>query len=139
MNIEVVEKFKEYFTQMKGGDFTAINEIYSDDVIFIDPIHSINGIENLKAYFKKLDSNLIEGSFQFTDESTIDNIAYLQWEMNLKLKLPKKNVKASGISVLIVDQKIVRQRDSFDAGELFYENVPVLGRVIRFLKRKIAG
>lgn len=139
MNIEVVEKFKEYFIQMKGGDFTALNEIYSDDVIFIDPIHSINGIENLKAYFKKLDSNLIEGSFQFTDESTIDNIAYLQWEMNLKLKLPKKNVKASGISVLIVDQKIDRQRDYFDAGELFYENVPVLGRVIRFLKRKIAG
>lgn len=139
MQRETIEKFKAYFTQLKLDDVAVLNEIYSDNIIFIDPIHSINGIENLKYYFKKLDGNLIEGSFQFTDESIIDNTAYLQWEMNLKLKRPKKHVKASGISVLTVEQKIIKQRDYFDAGELFYENIPVLGSVILFLKKKIAS
>lgn len=140
MNIKTVEKFKACFTEMNLGDNTAFNEIYLDDVIFIDPIHKIKGIENLKAYFSKLDSNLIEGSFDFTDESVIDNTAYLQWEMSLKLKRPNKNVKASGISVLTIgEQKITKQRDYFDAGELFYEHVPVLGGIIRFLKKKIGG
>ncbi len=139
MQIETIEKFKAYFRQLKFDDDTALNEIYSDNVIFIDPIHRINGIENLKSYFKKLDSNLMEGSFQFTNESIIDTTAYLQWEMNLQLKRPKKNVKASGISVLTLEQKIIKHRDYFDAGELFYENIPVLGSVILFLKKKIAG
>lgn len=139
MQLETVERFKAYFVQMKLGDDSALNEIYSDNVIFIDPIHRISGVENLKAYFKKLDSNLIEGSFQFTDESIHGNTAYLQWEMNLRLKRPSKIVKASGISVLTVEQKIIRQRDYFDAGELFYENIPVLGNIIRFLKKKIAS
>lgn len=139
MQIEIIEKFKAYFTRLKLDDDTALNEIYSDHVLFIDPIHRINGIENLKSYFKKLDSNLIEGTFQFTDESIIDNTAYLQWEMNLQLKRPKKNVKASGISVLTFEQKIIKQRDYFDAGELFYENIPVLGSLILYLKKKIAG
>ncbi len=88
--IEAVEKFKSYFTQLKLDNNTALNEIYSEDIIFTDPIHNIRGIENLKSYFKNLDSNLIEGSFQFTDESIIDNTAYLQWQLNLKLKRPKK-------------------------------------------------
>jgi limonene-1,2-epoxide hydrolase len=43
----------------------------------------------------------------------------------------KKNVKASGISELTIEEKIIRQRDYFDVGELFYENIPVLGSIIR--------
>jgi len=139
MDMQAVEKFKAYFTLMKLGDNSGLDEIYADDVTFIDPIHKISGLENLKSYFKKLDSNLIEGSFQFTDEISSDNKVYLQWEMTVKLNQPKKIIKTSGISVLIVDQKIIQQRDYFDAGELFYENIPVLGSIIRFLKKKIAS
>jgi hypothetical protein len=83
----------------------------------------------------KVNHNLIEGSFQFIYESFIDNKAYLSWEMHLYLKRPNKNVKASGISVLTIKEKIISQRDYFDAGELFYENIPVLGALIRFLKK----
>ena len=139
MHTETVEKFKTYFRQMDLDNSVGLSEIYADNILFIDPIHRVSGIENLKTYFKKLDSNLIEGSFEFTAESIIDHTAYLQWEMNLKLKKPKTKVKASGISVLTLDQKVIVQRDYFDAGAVFYENVPVLGTVIRFLKRKIAG
>lgn len=139
MNNIIIEKFKNYFTRMDVDNDTIFKEIYSDDVVFMDPIHEINGIEKLSGYFNKLNENLIEGSFQFIDESTIDNKAYLMWEMKLKLKRPNKRVKASGISVLTIEDKIIKQRDYFDAGELFYENIPVLGGIIRFLKRKIAN
>lgn len=124
---------------MQESDPTRLHEIYADPVIFTDPIHQIRGIENLKKYFSKLNENLLEGSFQFTDESIRENTVYLQWEMRVKLKRPKQTVKAIGISVLIVEEKIISQRDYFDAGELFYENIPVLGSIIRFLKRKIAS
>lgn len=137
--LETVEKFKTYFTQLKLNNSAALNEIYAEDIIFTDPIHKIKGIENLKSYFKNLDDNLIEGSFHFSDESSHDNTVYLQWEMNLTLKRPKKKIQASGISVLTIEQKITKQRDYFDAGELFYENIPVLGGIIRFLKKKIAN
>ena len=139
MNKEVIKKFKGYFTELDLEDIAALNEIYSDDVLFNDPIHEISGIENLKSYFKKLNENLIQGSFLFTDETITDNKAYLSWELTLKLKKPKQNVKASGISVLTFEQKITHHRDYFDAGELFYENIPILGGIIRFLKKKIAS
>ncbi|WP_375562098.1 nuclear transport factor 2 family protein [Bernardetia sp. OM2101] len=139
MNTNSIEAFKHYFKQMDFSNIADLNTIYSDNIVFIDPIHKIQGIENLKQYFNKLNDNLVEGSFTFTDEDIIENKAYLTWEMNLKLKRPKKNVKALGISVLTLEEKIIRQRDYFDAGELFYENVPILGSVIRFLKGKLAN
>jgi limonene-1,2-epoxide hydrolase len=138
MNEEVIKKFKKYFAELHMDDTSVLNEIYSDKVFFKDPIHEINGRENLKSYFKKLNENLIQGSFLFTDESIVDNKAYLSWEMSLKLKKPKKYVQASGISVLTFEQKITKHRDYFDAGELFYENIPILGSMIRFIKKKIA-
>ena len=137
MNNSVLDKFKDYFTDMDLSNNTALDEIYSDNVVFIDPIHKIQGLENLVQYFEKLNSNLIAGSFFFTDESITDNKAYLSWEMNLKLKRPKKNIIASGISVLTIDTKIIHHRDYFDAGELFYEHVPILGSIIRLLKNKL--
>ena len=138
MNKEVINKFKRYFTELNLEDASLLDEIYADEILFKDPIHEISGIENVKLYFKKLNENLISGSFIFTDESIIDNQAYLCWELKLKLKTPDKNIKASGISVLTFEQKITKHRDYFDAGELFYENVPLVGGIIRLLKKKIA-
>jgi limonene-1,2-epoxide hydrolase len=137
MKTTTLEKFKNYFSPIDFNKLSILDEIYSDNIIFKDPIHEIQGIENLKTYFQKLNDNLIEGSFNFTDESVIGNKAYLSWEMNLKLKRPKKYVKASGISVLIIEEKIISQRDYFDAGELFYENIPILGGIIRSIKKKL--
>ena len=139
MNTLIIEKFKDYFTQLDFDNDAVLSEIYSNDVVFTDPIHEIRGIEKLNIYFNKLNDNLLEGSFQFTEESTVGDKAYLSWEMKLKLKRPSKTVKASGISVLTIEEKIIKQRDYFDAGELFYENIPILGGIIRFLKKKIAN
>ena len=135
MNKVIIEKFKNYFAQMDLGNDSSLGDIYSNTIVFTDPIHEISGIEKLREYFSKLNDNLIEGSFQFIDESTVDNKAYLSWEMKLKLKRPNKSVKASGISVLTIEEKIIEQRDYFDAGELFYENIPILGGIIRSVKK----
>ncbi|PCH66730.1 MAG: transcriptional regulator [Bacteroidetes bacterium] len=137
MNNIILEKFKNYFTKLNLDDSSALDEIYTDDVLFKDPIHEISGIGNLKYYFEKLNKNLIEGSFLFTDEAISNDKIYLIWEMNLKLNRPRKKVTASGISVLTIRDKIISHRDYFDAGELFYENIPLLGGIIRMIKKQI--
>jgi len=137
--MESIDRFKKYFSKLDFGEESILKHIYASDIIFKDPIHEIHGIEQLTIYFQKLNSNLIEGSFQFTNESIFKNKAYLTWEMNLKLKSPKKSVYASGISVLFFDNKITYQRDYFDAGELFYEQIPILGRIIRIIKKNLAN
>lgn len=138
MSSPAIENFKSYFIEMDLNNPSALDEIYAPEIVFKDPIHEIKGLDQLKEYFGKLNQNLVEGSFHFTDESMVDDKAYLSWTMDLELKRPRKRVEASGISVLHVRDKIISQRDYFDAGELFYEQVPILGGIIRMLKKKIA-
>lgn len=73
---ETTEKFKTYFSKMALGDDAALDQIYAANVKFADPIHRIEGIAKLKSYFKKLNSNLAEGSFRFTKESVCANDVY---------------------------------------------------------------
>ena len=36
MNNKTLEKFKKYFTQMKFNNNSALEEIYSDNIVFTD-------------------------------------------------------------------------------------------------------
>ncbi len=138
MNEKAIRRFKSYFTLINLKDFSALEEIYANNILFHDPIHKIEGLENLKRYFQKLNDNLIEGNFHFTNTVAEGNQYCLEWTMDLNLKRPKKRIQASGLSRLVVEQKIIEQRDYFDVGELFYENVPLLGFFIKALKKQIA-
>ncbi|MEM7368308.1 MAG: nuclear transport factor 2 family protein [Bacteroidota bacterium] len=139
MNLLVLQTFKDYFTDLHFSDLSTLDEIYDEGIVFQDPIHLIEGREQLKTYFNKLNQNLVEGSFEFTEESVVGDKAYLTWEMHIQTKRPRSGISASGISVLTIQEKITHQRDYFDAGELFYENLPLIGGLIRMLKRKLAN
>lgn len=77
MQQETIERYKAYFSKMDLTDDHALDQIYADDIKFTDPIPSIEGIKNLKSYFKKLNTNLTEGSFHFTRESVCGKDVYL--------------------------------------------------------------
>lgn len=138
MNEKILEKFKTYYSILNHADSALLDEIYYKRVKFRDPIQEISGLQDLKAYFDKLNQNLIQGSTTFGRTIVSGNQVSIEWTMDLQLKKPKKTVMANGVSILEFDEKIVSQRDYFDAGELFYEHVPIMGGVIRFLKRRIA-
>ena len=133
-----IQEFISYFENLKGQQVNDLSNFYAQSIKFEDPIHHINSIELLTKYFEKLNQNLKSGGFQFKSVRLVENTCYLEWIMNIELKRPNKKVSASGISVVSFDDKITHHRDYFDAGELFYENIPVVGSLVRYVKKKIA-
>jgi len=140
MKHPAVEKFIQYFEYLDPTSSNDLSDFYDDELIFEDPMHRIEGRKNLVAYFQKLNANLKSGRFTFHTKDVTSHKAYLEWTMEVELKRPSgKKIVADGISVLTFDQKITAQRDYFDAGQMFYEGIPLLGGIIRWIKRKIAG
>ncbi len=137
MNTKTIKQFRDYFKELDLKDLESLHQIYADEIVFKDPIHEIRGIEDLKQYFAKLNKNLESGSFIFTDEAINHDKVYLSWKMKLSLKTPQKKIEVSGVSVLTIKDRITRHEDYFDAGQLFYEHIPLLGSIIKFLKKKI--
>jgi hypothetical protein len=58
--------------------------------------------------------------------------------MKLELRRgPRQPVVVPGMTYLRFADRISYQRDHFDAGALVYEHVPLLGWLIRLLKRRL--
>lgn len=136
---EAIEKFKTYYERCEFHDIEELKKVYSENIKFKDPIHQIEGIQKLDTYFKKMDRNLVEGTFHFKSTTFSENSAHLGWDMEVLMKSPAKWLKVSGVTYVEFDDKITHHVDYFDAGAMFYENVPILSKIIRFVKLKIAN
>jgi len=138
MDLHIIDTFKNYFESLSHTDGARIETFYANDIQFQDPVRKISGLENLRLYHNQFSKNLLQGGFRYTQQTLLHDKAYLSWKLELEYKVPKKRVTVSGITVLLVAEKIISHRDYYDAGALFYENLPIVGPIIRALKRQLS-
>ena len=49
-----VDKFVEIYQKLDKDNLELLTEIYAQNIHFIDPLHEINGLEDLRRYFRGL-------------------------------------------------------------------------------------
>ncbi len=118
-----------------------MESLYSPTVRFTDPVVELSNRDALTRYFEHLDAALVEGRTVWDVPVVQDSRACLGWTMTLTLRRRARHpVVCRGVSVVeIADDLIVVQRDVFDMGALVYEQVPLLGGVVRAIKRRLAS
>lgn len=138
-----MERFLKTYQELTHYNLHRLAEIYSDEIHFIDPAHEIRGLERLSSYFAGLYREVHSISFQFNHPLKVDNEAYLQWMMSLQHRRLKggRMVFVPGASYLrFADNgKVFHHRDYFDLGAMLYEQLPLLGTMIRALKRRLSS
>ncbi|GGE73145.1 transcriptional regulator [Streptosporangium jomthongense] len=133
----VLEEFRVLFNQLDKGNLGKLPTVYSGDIRFIDPLGSVEGIDALNHYFAGAYANVISCRFEFDDSVVQGRFATIPWLMHLRHKRIRggREIQVAGISHLEIEAgKICYHRDYFDAGQLLYENLPVIGGVIRWVK-----
>lgn len=136
----IYQQFRYLYENYMQLNTSKIAAIYSNDVVFKDPIHEIQGLSRLQDYFAKVSVNLTHCQFVFVDEIVTDECAHITWEMHfqhLKIKANKPTV-LRGMSFIRFDEKIIYHEDSYDLGAMLYDNLPILGNMTQWLKRRLA-
>jgi hypothetical protein len=142
MNIDtpIVERFKDYFRTLHESDLSQLRELYSDRIVFKDPIHEIRGLVELEDYFTSMCADLSDCRFEYLDELSKDSVAYVKWMMHFKHpKLGNRLISVRGVSHLQISDKIDFHEDFYDMGAMLYEQLPLLGNVTRWLKLRLAS
>jgi hypothetical protein len=137
---DFLRRFAQHFVQLNKDNLQRLGELYTDDVRFTDPLHEVQGLGQLSRYFGELYANVSELRFDFHGFDQIgDGEGYLRWIMSYRH--PRlgggRLIRVDGCSHLRWSDKVYSQRDYFDAGALLYEHLPVLGRAIAWLKRRL--
>ncbi|PYB80927.1 transcriptional regulator [Pseudomonas sp. LB-090624] len=136
-----LQQFAERFARLDGDNLDALEDLYSEDVVFRDPLHQIHGLEALQAYFAQLYANArdIRYTFDAADE-VLPGQGYLRWTLQFRHPRLAKGgpVTVQGCSYLQWRDRVHVHQDFFDAGALLYEHVPLMGGAIRWLKGRLA-
>ncbi|WP_433771405.1 nuclear transport factor 2 family protein [Pseudomonas putida] len=132
--------FAHNFAALDASNLHKLEELYSHDVRFSDPLHEIQGLTALQAYFTELYANVSELGFRFHGYDQVqDGVGYLRW--TLQYHHPRLRhgqlIEVDGCSHLLWHEKVYQHRDYFDAGALLYEHLPLMGTAIGWLKARL--
>jgi hypothetical protein len=137
----LLQQLKDFYSGFSLDTIAVLDAIYTQDVEFRDPVHTMHGCLAVKAYMRRMATNMTHYSIRYLDELVGSNSAYLTWEMEVahpRLKGGKPFV-VRGMTQLKFTGKVYYHEDSYDLGALVYEQVPVLGVMARGLKQRLAG
>lgn len=139
-----LQRAQDAFDHLDKNHLNVVEDFYDQDAVFQDPIHQIKGTKAIRSYYEGLYKNVDSIQFEYKHTSESGDLVTLEWKMHLKS--PSLNsgqeVTLDGVSLITFggkDGKVISHRDYFDMGEFIYERIPVMGSVIGFIKRKMAG
>jgi len=139
---ERFERIDQVFNGLNKDTMHILDDFYAEDVSFKDPLGSIEGRDEIRAYYENLYESVQEIRFEFSDHVAQDDTCVVVWTMYVTASGLNggDEVVLEGNSVIRfnADDKVVYHRDYFDMGEFIYENVPVLGFFIRRIKDRLA-
>lgn len=141
--MNAVETLQDVYKRLNRDSISEalLLEAYHQDVVFEDPFHKVVGVKALTEDFRGLYKNVPSIEFEYQSADLVGDVGYVCWKMSFIH--PKMNkgqmITVDGLSkVEISDNKITHHRDYFDGGQMMYENVPVIGWGVRFLKKRLA-
>ncbi len=135
------ERIRYVYNALNRESMHVLPEFYAPDVTFEDPLGTIQGLDNLTAYYAQMYQNVEEIHFDISDEVEQDDRHMVMWTLRMRVKGLNKGeeVSCKGNSFLRFNQEglVVYHRDYFDMGEFIYQHVPVLRFFVRQVNKRL--
>ncbi len=139
-NKDAVNNIVAYFETLTEVSVSRLPEYYTDNAYFKDPFNEVRGVKHIQHIFAHMYTALDKPRFIITTKIVEDNACFLVWDFKFYMKKYDKTkeqiIRGGSHLILNADGKIVSHRDYWDAAEELYEKLPVVGGVMRWLKKQ---
>jgi steroid Delta-isomerase len=128
------------FEQLSAEKLPQLAQIYTADARFKDPFNEVQGVPAIGAIFEHMFRTLDAPRFIVHDAVVQGSQCFLSWDFVFSLKgrkLAPLVVRGGSHLKLAADGRISEHRDYWDVAEELYEKLPVLGGLMRWLKRRV--
>ena len=130
-----------FYASLAPADVARLPEIYAADAYFRDPFNEVRGVEAIQRIFVHMFAQLDDCRFPFDAVLVDGNGSMLTWDMTFRMRRYRPQVTQTihGASHLRFDAqgRILHHRDYWDAADELYAKLPLIGPVVRFLKRRL--
>lgn len=130
------------FETLTPASVETMDVLYAPDARFKDPFNEVQGLGAIQRIFRDMFENTEQPRFVITERIEQGAQCFLTWEFRFAFKSYQRGqeqcVRGGSHLVLDSDGRIVMHRDYWDAAEELYEKLPLIGALMRWLKRKVA-
>ena len=140
MSEAIIDRFCEVYQKLNKDNLDQLASIYAENIVFKDAVHQVEGLDQLHAYFQHLYENLSACQFDIEQVISQQGQASIIWTMTFSHKKLNSGaeIKVNGCSHLKFNQKIYYHRDYLDMGQMVYEHLPLLGGIIKLIKKRVS-
>lgn len=136
-----VQRAAAFFESLSAATVADLGAIYAADAAFRDPFNDVRGLPAIQRVYAGMFEHLIEPRFTIVETIADERGAFLIWDMTYRIRKlqPERMRTIHGTSHLRFDAtgRIAYHRDYWDAAEELYATLPLIGPVMRYLKRKL--
>jgi steroid Delta-isomerase len=135
-----VEKIVVLFETLTAAALPRLAEIYTPDARFKDPFNDVQGVPAITAIFAHMFDSLEQPHFVIHDVIVQAEQCFMTWDFVFtmhRFNRAEQVIRGSSHLKLAADGRIHHHRDYWDAAEELYEKLPLLGGLMRWLKRRV--
>jgi steroid Delta-isomerase len=138
---EHLNKVVLFYESLTEANLGELRTLYAQDAYFKDPFNEVRDIDAIHGIFAHMFVATIHPRFVVQAQIEQGDEAFITWEFRFAIRRYKPNVEQAirGASHLRFDanDRVSYHRDYWDAAEELYEKLPIVGSLMRFLKRKV--
>ena len=135
-----VDQIVEAFQTLTPASVETLDTLYAPEARFKDPFNDVRGLAAIQRIFRHMYVNLENPRFIITERIVQGRQCFLTWEFHFAFRRFKQGqaqcILGGSHLVLNSDGRITLHRDYWDAAEELYEKIPLVGSLMRRMKRR---
>lgn len=132
----------QFYETLQPASIGRIRALYSPEARFKDPFNDVRGHAAIERIFAHMFEQVASPRFEVDSAACEGDTAFLAWTMRFCTRgRPGREEQIRGCTMLRFDARgrVEWHRDYWDAAEELYEKVPVLGTLMRALRRRLTA
>lgn len=135
-----VARVVAFFEALTPGSVGELGLLYDRNARFVDPFNDVQGLAAVEGIFRHMFFALDEPRFVVTGRVVQGQQCFLLWDFHFRFKrFDTQTVQAiRGTSHLVFSDAglVTLHRDYWDAAQELYEKLPLIGGLMRWLKKR---
>ena len=140
---EALQRFSRFFSDFSPERIESLlPQTYAEDVVFDDTLKTVRGLEALAHYLGESAAAVEACRVEIVDEVRGgDGDYFLRWRMMIRFKRFRRGQDTWSIGMshlrFNAEGRVVYHQDYWNAADGLFQHIPVIGFLIRAVKRRL--
>jgi len=133
------ERIKDWFESLSVQTLETIDAVYASNAHFVDPFNDVRGVSAIRMIYAHMFENLGRPRFLVTEVVEKNQRIFMSWQFSFTWR--GRLFEVQGATRFLINEHglIDQHQDFWDPSKGIYEKLPIIGGILRHLRRRMSA